>query len=377
MFWKRITLFRLLGFAVRIDISWFFIALLVTWSLAKGLFPEMHEGLIAATYWTMGLAGAIGLFLSIIFHEFSHSLVARKYDIPIEGITLFIFGGVAEMTKEPGTPKAEFRMAIAGPIASLILSAGFLAAHGVAVASGWPEPIQGVLEYLGWINGILVLFNLMPAFPLDGGRVLRAALWHKTHDLRQATRRAARIGSHFGLAFMIGGGFLFITGNIIGGIWWFLIGQFIRNASAMSMQQIAVRRALEGEPVWRFMRPNPVSVPPSISVREFVEDFVYQHHHKLFPVAEDDRLLGQVGVEQVKRLDPASWEYTSVADIAVKCTPDNTVMADEDAMEALSQMRKERRSRMLVVARDGSLAGILTLKDMMELFALKFDLEGG
>lgn len=376
MFWKRITLFRLLGFAIRIDLSWFFIALLITWSLAKGLFPGMHEDLGNLTYWAMGIAGAAGLFLSIIFHEFSHALVARRYDIPIEGITLFIFGGVAEMTREPGTPRAEFRMAIAGPIASMILSAGFLATHILSVAYAWPVPAQGVLQYLGWINGILALFNLVPAFPLDGGRVLRAALWHKTRDLRQATKTAARIGSRFGLAFMIGGGFLFITGNIIGGIWWFLIGQFIRSASMVSVQQVIIRKALEGEPVWRFMRPHPISVPPSTTVRQFVEEYVYKHHHKLFPVTEGDQLLGQVGIPQVKTVKRADWDRTRVAEIAIHCTRDNTVMADEDAMEALSRMRKKGQSRLLVIAHDGHLAGILTLKDMLELFALKFDLEG-
>lgn len=375
MFWKRITLFKLLGFAIRVDLSWFFIALLVTWSLAKGLFPEMHEDLGNLTYWTMGIAGAAGLFLSIIFHEFSHALVARRYDIPIEGITLFIFGGVAEMTREPGTPRAEFRMAIAGPIASMMLAAGFLAAHFVSVTYVWPVPAQGVLQYLGWINGILALFNLLPAFPLDGGRVLRAALWQKKRDLGEATRIAARIGARFGLAFMIMGGLFFVSGNIIGGIWWFLIGQFIRSASMTSVQQVMIRKALEGEPVWRFMRPNPISVPPATTIRQFVEDYVYRHHHKLFPVTEGDQLLGQVGIPQIKRIKRADWNRTRVADIAIQCTPDNTIMADADAMEALARMQKKGQSRWLVIARDGRLAGILTLKDMLELFALKLDLE--
>lgn len=233
------------------------------------------------------------------------------------------------------------------------------------------------MQYLGWINGILALFNMVPAFPLDGGRVLRAALWRKKGNLREATRIASRIGGRFGLAFMIGGGFLFITGNIIGGIWWFLIGQFIRSASMVSVQQAIMRRALEGEPVWRFMKPHPIWVPPSATVRQLVEDYVYKHHHKLFPVIEGDQLLGQVGIAQVKRVKRADWDRTRIAEIAIPCTRGNTVMADEDAMEALSRMRKEGQSRLLVIARDGRLTGILTLKDMLELFALKFNLEGG
>lgn len=376
MFWKRITLFRLLGFTVRIDLSWFFIALLITWSLAVGLFPKMYEGLAPATYWWMGIAGALGLFASIIFHEFSHSLVARRYDIPIEGITLFIFGGVAEMTKEPGTPKAEFLMAIAGPIASFVLSGAFLTLHLISELSGWPIPTQGVLRYLGWINGVLALFNLVPAFPLDGGRVLRATLWQRSGDLRGATRIASRMGSGFGLAFMIAGGFLFISGNLIGGIWWFLIGQFMRTASMTSYQHVLLQSILKNEPVTRFMRRDPICVPASTSVGDLVENYFYRHHHKLFPVTARDTVIGQVGLADVKKISKSEWGRATVEEIAEPLSPDNTVRTDEDAMEALSRMRKESRSRLLVISPSGQLEGILTLKDLLELFALKFDLEG-
>lgn len=375
MFWKRITLFRLLGFAVRIDASWIVIALLVTWSLAAGLFPEQYPDLPPSTYWTMGILGAFGLFFSIIFHEFSHSLVARKYDIPISGITLFIFGGVAEMEKEPKTPRAEFLMAIAGPIASLFLGIVFWITGTLLEGVGVSIPVYGVLKYLGLINVILAVFNMIPAFPLDGGRVFRSILWHRSGDLQKATEKASRYGSGFGTAFMIAGAFFFITGNIIGGIWWVLIGMFLKNASFASYQQVLLKSSLENQPVIRFMVIDPVSVSSTLTVRGLVEDYFYKHHHKLFPVVDGEILQGVVELKDVKRVAPDKWDTVSVANIMQKLSRENTVPETMDAMEALARLQKLRRSRVLVISTDGQLLGILTLKDMLDYFTMKTDLE--
>ncbi|MEE8258894.1 MAG: site-2 protease family protein, partial [Sphingomonadales bacterium] len=325
MFWKRITLFRLLGFAIRVDASWIIIALLVTWSLAAGYFPYQYEGLAEKTYWVMAGLGALGLFISIILHEFSHSIVARKYDIPISGITLFVFGGVAEMEKEPDYPKAEFMMAIAGPIASMGLAVIFWWLGVFAGASGWPIPVEGVLKYLGLINGILAVFNMVPAFPLDGGRILRSILWHKMGDLRKATQIASKYGARFGLAFMIAGGFFFLTGNLIGGIWWVLIGIFIRNASSMSYRQVVLRKTLEGEVVSRFMKADPVTVPSTLPIRNLIEEYFYRHHHTLFPVTKCGRLFGIVDLNDVKKVKPADWDRVTVEKIARPVTEENSV----------------------------------------------------
>ena len=190
MFGKRITLFRLLGFEVKIDASWLIIAVLITWSLARAVFPAYFEGLSGATYILMGIVGALGLFSSIVVHEFSHSLVARRFGLSMKGITLFIFGGVAEMEEEPPTAKAEFFMAIAGPAASVVLGGVLLGITVLGTRYGWPNPVIGVLSYLWTINLVLAAFNLLPAFPLDGGRVLRSALWGFTGRLAWATRIA-------------------------------------------------------------------------------------------------------------------------------------------------------------------------------------------
>ena len=190
MFGKRIPLFKLLGFTVNIDLSWLILAVLVTWSLAKGLFPYYFEGLSNQVYWWMGIAGAIGLFISIVFHEFCHSIVARHFGLPMKGITLFIFGGVAEMESEPQSPKVEFLMAIMGPVSSVLLGAAFYLASMAGKSVGWPTSVNGVLQYLMVINFVLAGFNLLPAFPLDGGRVLRSILWGIRGNLRWATRIA-------------------------------------------------------------------------------------------------------------------------------------------------------------------------------------------
>ncbi|MEJ2091678.1 MAG: site-2 protease family protein [Syntrophobacterales bacterium] len=174
MFGRRFKLFKLLGFQVSIDLSWIFIAILVAWSLSEGFFPHYYQHLSLETYWVMGVVGALGLFISVIVHEFAHSLVARQFGLPMKGITLFIFGGVAEMGDEPSSPKVEFFMAIVGPITSILLAVIFYWMADLGKQSFWSTPIFGVLQYLGFINAILAGFNLLPAFPLDGGRVQRS-----------------------------------------------------------------------------------------------------------------------------------------------------------------------------------------------------------
>jgi Zn-dependent protease len=375
LFGKRITLFKLFGFNVRIDLSWLIIALLITWSLAKGVFPQEYQNLSTSTYWWMGILGALGLFISIIVHEMSHSLVARRYGLPIKGITLFIFGGVAEMHNEPAEPKAEFMMAIAGPIASIIIGLVFLATRYVGVLNGWPDPYLGVVQYLALINFILAGFNLIPAFPLDGGRVLRSALWKWKNDLKQATRIASKSGAIFG-AILMGLGILqFFTGNLVGGIWWFLIGTFLRNASQMSYKQMLYRKVLEGEKVKHFMREDPISVNPDVTLDEFVNDYIYHYHFKMFPVVENSKLVGCVTSKQVKDIPKQEWNQRKVKDILKSCQSDNTIDVDTDATEALSIMQQSDNTR-LMVTKDNKLMGVLSIKDMLNSLSMKVDLEG-
>ncbi len=375
MLGKGLRLFKVLGFEVRIDASWLLLAVLIILSLTSGYFPFHYEGLRSGTYALMGIIGAVGLFASIIFHELCHSLVGRRYGIPMKGITLFMFGGVAQMDEESRTPKAEFLMAVAGPIASFALAGGFYGLHAALKATAAPTPLAGVIGYLAWINMILAFFNLLPAFPLDGGRVLRSALWAWKKNLRWATRIASEIGSGFGVALIILGILSLLGGNVVGGLWWCLIGMFLRGISQGSYRQVLIRETLAGEPVWRFMRDEPVSVAPELTVADLVNDYIYQHHFKMFPVVDAGKLAGCVSTREIKQVPREEWALRKVADIATGCSDRNTIAPDADATDALSTMNKTGNSRLMVV-QDGRLVGVVALKDMLKFLVLKMDLEG-
>lgn len=375
MFGRSVTLFRLFGFAIRVDASWLILAALITWSLAAGLFPHEYPGLGAHTYWWMGAAGAIGLFLSIVVHETFHSLVARHYDLPMKGITLFVFGGVAEMGGEPQNPKVEFLMAIAGPIASVLIGFFFWFLKDLG-RGAWPAAEVGVVAYLSWINWALAAFNMVPAFPLDGGRVLRSIIWHYTRNIARATRIASAIGTGLSTLLMAYAIFTFFMGNIIGGIWYFVIAMFLRQAAMASYTQVVMRRALKGEPISRFMNPDPITVPRGTSIREFVENYFYRYHFKFFPVVnERSELTGCVTARKVKEVPPDEWASHTVAEVAEPCSAENTISPDADALDALSKMQTTNSSR-LMVADHGKLLAVVSLKDLLAFLAAKIDLEG-
>jgi len=358
-----------------VDWSWTIIAGLIVWSLAAGLFPYHYRNLSSETYWLMGTAGAVGLFLSIIFHEFCHSLVARSFAMPIKGITLFIFGGVAEMADEPPTARAEFYMAVVGPLSSIFIAGVFYLFYLWGKLAGWPVPVNGVTGYLAWVNGLLAGFNLVPAFPLDGGRILRSLLWWGNNNLRWATRISSQIGAGFGIILIILGVLQILRGNFIGGLWWALIGMFLRGAAEMSYQQLLMRKALEGEPVSRFMNRHPVTVPPSLTVKELVEDYIYKYHFKMFPVMAGDQLVGYITTRQVKEVPREEWERETIGHLAAPCSSENTITPDTDATKALARMNQTGSSRLLVIDR-GHLVGIVALKDLLNFLSLKVELEG-
>ncbi len=373
MFTSRFRIFNLLRFPIYLDLSWFAVAILIAWSLARGFFPARVEGLTLGQYWTMGVLGALGLFASILAHELGHAVIARRFDVPIRGITLFIFGGVAEMTKEPPSAKSEFFVAIAGPIVSVLISIG---CYAIVFFGGslMPAPTVAVIGYLALINAVVVAFNMIPAFPLDGGRVLRSILWHVKGNLRWATKISSSLGSAFGLLLILFGLMSLLAGNVISALWQFLIGMFLRNAAQMSYQQVLVRRALEGEPVSRFMNRETITVAPSLTLDRLVDEYIYRHHHKMYPVIQNDSLLGCVTTRQVQEVPRERWHQTTVGQVLQQCGEDSTTTPEADAMEALTKLSGNEASRMLVVS-DGRLQGILSLKDLMRFIALKVELE--
>lgn len=375
MFGKPVVLFEIVGFKVQLDFSWVLLALLVTWSLAGGYFPGDYPGLSESTYWWMGVAGALGLFASLVFHELAHSLVARRYGLPITSITLFIFGGVAHMEDEPPSPKAEWLMAIAGPISSFTLSAGCHLAFMLGYRLDVPIPLLGVVAYLAMVNSLLGAFNLIPAFPLDGGRVLRAALWHWKKNLRQATRSASRVGAFFGLLLILSGIVHVVSGNFIVGMWWFVMGLFLRGAAHASYYQLVARTTLGGEPIRRFMTANPDTVSADLHIGLLVEEHLYRSLHDTYPVLDQSRLVGCISAKQIAGIPKDQWSRLTVGELATPCSTNNTVSVEADALAALSLMNRTGHSRLMVM--DGErLVGIVTLKDLLKFLALKLDLQG-
>lgn len=369
MFLHRIKVLTLAGFSVWVDASWLILAALLTWTLALGEFPRVAPNLSAATYWWMGLAGTIGLFISIVLHELTHALIARRYDMPITGITLFIFGGVAELHNEPSSAKAEFFVAVGGPITSLVLGAILLLAAELGQDSLSPA-VSAVINYIGALNWILVLFNIVPAFPLDGGRVLRAALWGWTNDFGRATRIAAAAGEFFGVAMILYGILEFTIGNMIGGIWLFFIGLFLHAAAGAARQELAIRRTFAGLPVSELMQRNPIGVSPDLSIAGLIEHYFYRHYFKAFPVLRDGELVGCIMAKDVRNLPGRAMQQLRVAEVMHPCSSEIIVPPDLDALDALAKMQGGRHSRLMVVDH-GRLSGILSLSDMLEYLSLR------
>ncbi|MEA3419026.1 MAG: site-2 protease family protein [Campylobacterota bacterium] len=371
---RKMTLFKLLGFTVSVDASWGIILFLVVWSLSEGLFPSYFPELGIQTYWLMGLVGALGLFVSIIIHEFSHSLVARKYGLEIKGITLFIFGGVAEMKDEPSSPKTEFFIAIAGPIASLLLSILFASLYQVAKITELPVPIIGILGYLSAINMLLAVFNMVPAFPTDGGRILRSLLWWIKGDIRWATQVASRISLVFAIAIIFVGFMSLVGGSFIGGLWWVLIGSFLFRAANDSYQGLLMKQSFEGKTVHHFMNPNPVTVPSHITLQEFVDKYLYRYHYKMFPVIKDGKISGLITIQMLKSHPHGEWKHLLVGKAMQLQSSNNTIDSNTPINDALSKMSETRLSRLLVAERN-KIVGIITLKDLLEYLAIKMELE--
>ncbi len=375
MFAYRLTLFRLFGFTVRVDATWLLLAGLIIWTLAAGYFPQVVPGLESRTYWWMALVGLLGLAFSIVVHEFAHSLVARRFNMPIRGITLFIFGGVAEMEDEPTSPKGELLMALAGPATSVVVALLFaglawVIGAGALTGEGSPPPVAVVFAYLAAINALLAVFNMVPAFPLDGGRVLRAALWWWRKDIVWATRIAAAAGSVFGIVLITLGLITALGGNVVGGVWWFVLGLFVQFAASSQMRQQYAMMALSGVPVRRFMRNDPVTVPPSLPLDRLVDDYFYRYFYKSFPVTDGNRLLGSVTLDAVRETDLHRRGLITVDAILQPVSDNNTVSPDEDSAKALRRMQQSGLTRLLVT-RDHRLVGVISLRDLMTVLQIR------
>jgi Zn-dependent protease len=374
MFGARWRLFRVGGIPLYVDASWLLIVALLTWTLTER-FQRAVPDLAASTYWLLGLVTALAFFLCIVLHELGHALTAQQVGIPMRGITLFLFGGVTEMGGHPPSAGKEFLMAIAGPVVSAVLALALWGLAAVGARADWARPVVILLGHLALINLLVLGFNLVPAFPLDGGRVLRSILWGVMGSLRRATYWASLLGQGFAWL-LIGLGFwLMIQGAWFDGLWLALIGLFLNNAARMGYQQVLVRQALQGEPVRRFMNPEPVVVPPSLDLRQWVEDYVYRYHHKTYPVGSNGHLEGVISTRDLGRFPRGEWDRHTVAEAMRPEVGAVSVPPGADALQALEQMQRTDASRLLVTE-GGRLVGIISLKDLLRFLQTKLELEG-
>ncbi len=375
MFGLRWRLFRLFGIPINIDLSWLIILALLTWTLVS-FFTQQIPGYTRESYFVMGLTTAVTFFGCILLHELGHAVVAKRVGIPMRGITLFLFGGVAEMEDQPPSAMSEFLMAIAGPLVSLVLAAAFFVVAQIGFFSEWPRLYTFPLWYLGLINTVVLVFNMVPAFPLDGGRVLRSVLWGALKNLRKATLWASRCGQGFAWFLIFLGVVSLFQGQqyFIRGIWLGIIGLFLNNAAMMSYQQVIIRQALQGEPLSRFMNKEPVVVSPYLDLHSWVEEYVYQYHHKTFPVLLDGQLVGIISTRDLSSFPKDQWSNHKVEEVMQRDLESLTLPPEADALKALEKMKRTNLSRLLIVE-DEKLVGLVSLKDLLRFLDLKLQLD--
>ena len=383
---------RIAGIDVTVDWSLLIIFALITTSLASGLFPQWHPAWSPAICWLTALAAAMLFFASVLAHELSHSLVGRVNGVEVKRITLFVFGGMAQIEHEPGRWPAELWMAIVGPMTSLVIGVLCVLAASLGVRAGAAthassvsdlarllaslDPGRTLLLWLGQVNIVLAAFNLVPAFPLDGGRVLRAILWGATHDLRRATRWASALGQAFawmlisaGIAMVLGASLPYLGGGMVNGIWLAFIGWFLNNAALMSYRQLLTRELLQEVPVGRLMLRQLETVWPDMPLEMLISNFLLRSDQRAFPVLEGERLVGLVSQRDVERLPASQRHGKSVRDVMKPMGEVIVAHVNDDAFDVLNLLAQRDINQVLVVE-NGRAAGLVRRADILRWLAV-------
>jgi Zn-dependent protease len=361
---------KILGIPIQLHASWFLIAILVTWTLASGYFPQENPGWAPATYWIVGGVASILLFASVLLHELGHSVLALREKVPVKGITLFIFGGVAQIGREPPTAGAEFRIAIAGPLTSLGLAAFF---GGLAVVFADFAVLAAPLAYLGSINLLLAAFNMIPGFPLDGGRVLRAALWGWRDNYRSATRWATRAGQVVAVLFIAFGAFQVLLGGWVNGLWFAFIGWYLNNAARASYQQAALQDALAGVKARNVTMERCAPISSDLRLDLLVQDHILKEGQSCFFVMDSDQPQGVVTLSDVKQVSHNQRAAITTSQIMTPVSSLSSVDADDDLWNLVQKMSEEDTSQVPVVD-GGQLLGLITRDNLMNHLRLRSEL---
>jgi Zn-dependent protease/CBS domain-containing protein len=361
------TIGRIAGVRFGVNWSWLVVFALIVWTWATGVFPDTNPGLSDATYVAMAIVAAVVFFASLVAHELGHALVARREGMEIEGITLWLFGGVARFKGMFPSAGAEFRIAIAGPLVSLAIGGGFAL---IAWGLGLPAAVDGVVFWLGYINLSLLVFNLLPALPLDGGRVLRSALWAGKRDFAWATRVAAGVGRGFGYLFIAGGIALFIFEGVYSGAWLAFMGWFLLIAAGAEDRYLLARQALRGLRVRDLAVHDPVTARPDLTIGEFMDEVVWKTRYTTYPVTENGHALGLLPFRCVAEVPRNEWETRTVRDCMVPAEEVPVVSADDELIDAAAELAGSDLHRALVV--DGErFVGLLSATDVARALEIR------
>lgn len=353
---NTINLGKIFDIQIKIDYSWFIIFLLITWSLGGHYFPHSYPGWQSLTYWIVAFSTCLIFFACVLAHELSHSLVSKAHGIPVRDITLFIFGGVAQIASEPEKPRNEFLMAFAGPLISIVIAILFRFVFFVMRDSF--QPVAALAYWLSRINLILAIFNLVPGFPLDGGRILRAVVWKITGNFRKATRIASGAGQFVAFLLIFFGMFMFFTGRFFNGLWFVFIGWFLNNAAEKSYRWVALKDTMRGVTVEEVMVKECYGVPGDITLEQLIHEHIIRGGHRCLPVIESGRVVGLVTVHQIKEVPHHAWSSTTVEEVMIPLDKTKAVKPSDPLFSIFETMTREDISQLPVV-QNGELVGII------------------
>jgi Zn-dependent protease/CBS domain-containing protein len=352
---------RVFGIPIYLDYSWVMIFLLLSWIMAVSYYPVEIKGGTAVQYWLMGIVTSVLFFASILVHELAHSWVALRYKIPVRRITLFIFGGISEITEEPRSAYAEFLIAVVGPLMSFALALAFFSLEPLLANI---KPALAIAKYLAFINGTLGLFNLVPGFPLDGGRVFRAMVWGWTGDFRRATLIAANTGRFFGFLFIMVGVWLALRGNLFNGLWIAFIGWFLESAAGAQVQQQLVRSLLAGHKVSEAIGDACTHVQTDATLQNLVDQQVLNHGRRCFLVNRAERVVGLLTLHDIKEIPRSSWATTTAAQAMIPVQKLITTSPDAELSTALEKMGRDGMNQMPVML-GNDFVGMLSRSDIV------------
>jgi Zn-dependent protease/CBS domain-containing protein len=366
------------GISLRLHYSWFFIFALITWVLAAVYFPTTYPSWSLSMKIGAGLLTSVLFFGSVLFHELCHSLVAMREGIKIQSITLFFLGGVSQMTGEPKTAIDEFRVAVAGPFSSLVLGGIFLGIFfGMRSSSTLSAQfISAVAYYLGFINILLGIFNLIPGFPLDGGRVFRSIIWWRTKNLQSATKIASYVGRAFGFLFILGGIYLVFTGNFFNGIWLALIGWFLESAAVGSYRQLLLEDMLKGHTASEIMSQDCMIISPDITIDRLVNENVLTSGRRCFPVVSNGHAEGLMTLHNVRAISRDTWNTTLVSQAMTPLDKVKSVLPNEDLSSVLQVMTQNNINQIPVIF-ENKVVGMITRENIINFINVRTELKKG